>query len=48
MKVINKIKCFFNYHYWEMTSWIMPYRKKCQHCKKEMMFIGYNIWMESE
>lgn len=41
-----KLLCFFNYHKWHITDWIMPYKKQCERCKKKMTFIGYNIWME--
>lgn len=46
MGYIKSIKCYLNYHEWEMINWIMPYRKECNFCKKKMQFIGYSIWIE--
>ena len=45
---MNKIKCFFGFHKWEITSWVTPYKKTCIRCNKKLSHIGFNIWMVEE
>lgn len=44
--MIKKIKCFFGFHKYEITSFIMPYKKECVNCKRKMIFVGYDLWIK--